>query len=291
MSLTHIRTFRVRYYECDAYGHVTEANYVRYMEEAAFAASAAAGYSMERYAALDRGWLVYETEIEYLGPLYYDDRVEVKTWVQDFRRVRSRRAYELRLAGTGQLAARAGTDWVYMQLSTRRPVVIEDDLKAAFFPEGPPQSLAARRRFPPSPPPPAGAFRWQRRVEWRDLDAAGHVNNAVYVDYIQEGWRRMMAAQGWPLERLRAEGVTLRARRQQLEYKVPALLDEDLEIETWLSEAAADSVLCHAAIRRAGDGRLVLRGRTLYVALEPEGQGLAVLPPGLVADLGPLMAG
>lgn len=291
MPLTHIRTFRVRYYECDAFGDVTEANYVRYMEEAAFAASAAAGYSLDRYAVLDRGWLVYETEIEYLQPLYYDDRIEVKTWVQDFRRVRSRRAYEFRLAGTEQLAARAVTDWVYMQLSTRRPAVIEDELKAVFFPEGLPQSLAARRRFPPSPAAPAGAFRWRRKVEWRDLDAAGHVNNAVYVDYIQEGWRRMMAAQGWPLERLRAEGITLRARRQQLEYKVPALLDEELEIETWLSEGAADSVLCHAAIRRAEDGRLVLRGRTRYVALEAEGQGPAVLPADLFADLGPLRAG
>ena len=291
MPLTHSRAFRVRYYECDPYGCVTEANYVRYMEEAAFAASAAAGYGVGRYASLDRLWVVYETEIEYLQPLYYDDRVEVKTWVQDFRRVRSRRAYEFRLADSEQLVARAVTDWVYLQLSTLRPVVIDDEMKAVFFPEGPPQSRPTRRRVPPVPAPPAGAFRWQRRVEWRDLDGAGHVNNAVYVDYIQEGWRRMMAAQGWPQERLRAEGIVLRARRQHLEYKAAALLDEDLEVETWLSEATADSVLCHAAIRRASDGRLVLRGRTLYVALEAEGQGPAVLPVNLSADLGPLMAG
>ena len=42
MALTHERTFRVRHYECDSYGHVNHANYLRYMQEAAFDASAAA---------------------------------------------------------------------------------------------------------------------------------------------------------------------------------------------------------------------------------------------------------
>ena len=96
MPLTHVRTFRVRHYECDAYGHVNYANYLRYMQEAAFDASAAAGYDLDRYEAMGRHWLVRETDIEYLRPLRYGDTVQVKTWVADFRRIRSRRAYEFR---------------------------------------------------------------------------------------------------------------------------------------------------------------------------------------------------
>ena len=49
MPLTHTRTFRVRYYECDANGHLTSANYLRYMQETAFDASTAAGYGIDRY--------------------------------------------------------------------------------------------------------------------------------------------------------------------------------------------------------------------------------------------------
>ena len=52
MPLTHTRTFRVRHYECDAYGHLNNANYLRYMQETAFDASAAAGYDLERYNKL-----------------------------------------------------------------------------------------------------------------------------------------------------------------------------------------------------------------------------------------------
>src|SRR3990172_10663548 len=98
MPFMHTRTFRVRRYECDAYGHLNNANYLRYMQETAFDASAAAGYDFDRYTAMGRLWTVRETDIEYLNPLQYADRVEVKTWVIDFRRVRSRRAYEFRKA-------------------------------------------------------------------------------------------------------------------------------------------------------------------------------------------------
>ena len=95
--------FRVRHYECDAYGHLNNANYVRYMQEAAFDASAAVGYDKNRYEAMGYLWLAHETEIEYLQPVIYGDTIEVKTWVGDFRRVRSRRFYEFRKAGHDDL--------------------------------------------------------------------------------------------------------------------------------------------------------------------------------------------
>ena len=54
MPLTHVRTFQVRYHECDSYGRVNHTNYLRYMQEAAFDASAAAGYDLVRYEAINR---------------------------------------------------------------------------------------------------------------------------------------------------------------------------------------------------------------------------------------------
>lgn len=132
MPLTHVRTFRVRHHECDAYGHVNHANYLRYMQEAAFDATAAAGYDLAHYEAMGCHWLARETDIEYLRPLHYGDSVLVKTWVADFRRVRSLRAYEFRLAESGELAARAHTEWVFLDSVTLRPTLIPRELKVAF---------------------------------------------------------------------------------------------------------------------------------------------------------------
>ena len=99
MMPVHERTFRVRHYECDMYGHVNHANYLRYMQEAAFDASAAVGYSLDTYQAMGRYWLIRDTDIEYLLPLRFGDTVRVKTWVVDFRRVRSRRAFSCGRSG------------------------------------------------------------------------------------------------------------------------------------------------------------------------------------------------
>ncbi len=112
--LTLERKFRVRHYECDAYGHVNHANYLRYMQEAAFDASAAAGHDIGCYEALGAWWWIRETAITYYRPLSYDDVVTVQTWVADFKRARSRRAYRFTHIETGDLVAEACSDWVYL---------------------------------------------------------------------------------------------------------------------------------------------------------------------------------
>jgi acyl-CoA thioester hydrolase len=287
MPLTHTRTFRVRHYECDAYGHVNHTNYLRYMQEAAFDASAAAGYDLARYDAIDRYWLVRETEIEYLHPLRYGDSVQVKTYVADFRRVRSRRAYELSLLGSGKPVARAQTDWVFLQQSTLRPTLIPEEMKAAFFPEGAPDSMPPRERFPEPPPPPASVFRQHRRAEWRDLDQAGHVNNAVYLSYVEDSGLQMLAASGWPIGRMEAEGVAIVARYHRIEYKEPAQLDDELAVTTWVSDVERSTAVRHTTITRAGDNILLARTRTIHVWIDTQTGKATPIPEGLLVDLAP----
>ncbi|HSJ54777.1 MAG TPA: thioesterase family protein, partial [Anaerolineae bacterium] len=235
MPRTYVRSFQVRHYECDAYGHLNHAGYLRYMQEAAFDASADAGYDMTRYQTLGTHWLVRDTEIEYRRPLCYRDQVQVKTWVADFRRVRSQRAYEFRVAGQDEVVARAATDWAYMQRDGSRPAEIPEEMKAAFFPEGAPEAGPPRPRFPGPAQPPASAFRMGRRVEWRDLDPAGHVNNGVYLAYVEDCGLQWLRSRGWPMARLVAEGLGIVARQHRIEYRQPALLDDELELFTWAS--------------------------------------------------------
>jgi acyl-CoA thioester hydrolase len=121
MPLTYQRTFNVRSYECDANGHVNQTQYLRYMQESAVEASASVGYDDPAYARLGTVWLIRETEVEYLNALKYGDSVTVTTWVGDFRRVRSRRFYELKHTVTGDLYARGNSDWVYLERDTMRP--------------------------------------------------------------------------------------------------------------------------------------------------------------------------
>ena len=52
------RAFRARYYECDAYGRVNNVNYLRYMQKAAFDASAARHYTITRVRVRDGALVV-----------------------------------------------------------------------------------------------------------------------------------------------------------------------------------------------------------------------------------------
>lgn len=262
MSITHSRTFRVRHYECDAYGHVNNVNYLRYMQETAFDAAAAVGYDSRHFEHSQHVWLVHETDIEYLHPLRYNDSVTVKTWVQDFRRTRSRRAYELTRESDGLSVARATTDWVYIDSTTGRPAAIPPEMIAAFG-LSPEQESGPRPKFPTAPPPPPRVFKMRRTVQWRDLDTMGHVNNAVYMDYVGDCGIAVIRAFGWSEAAMRQQGFGIVVKRHQVEYRAQALLNDDLEISTWVSGVRNASATRHYFVHRVSDGALLVQVHSL----------------------------
>ena len=287
MSLTHLARFKVRYYECDQYGHVNNANYLRYMQEAAFGASAQAGYDFARYDQIGQYWLVRETDLEYLKPLRYGDEFEIKTWVQDFRRVRSRRLYEFRMSGSDDPIARASTDWVYLDAKTNRPVTVPSEMINAFFPEGAPPAAPPRDPFPAAPPPPPGVFKMRRRVTFNEIDMAQHVNNAVYLSYVEDAAMQVSAHHGWPLEQMSAQGLAVIVRRQRIEYLQPAVMDDELEIATWVSNVKRASATRHFIISRRRDGEVLARVHTGVVWVDlATGQPIRI-PEQFLADFAP----
>jgi acyl-CoA thioester hydrolase len=290
MPLTHTRTFRVRHYECDLYGHVNNAVYLRYMQEAAFDAAEAAGYGVDQTAAMGRLWLARATDIEYLKPLRYGDSAEVKTWIADFRRVRSRRAYEMRTPGSEELVARGYTDWVFLDRATLQPVTIPAALIAAFFPEGAPSPSPPRERFPTAPPPPPGLFTLRRRVTWQDIDSAQHVNNAVYIAYVEDCGIQILHAYGWRVERMWDEGFAILMRRHQIEYLQSAVLDDELEIATWVSGVKRATATRHYTLKRVSDQAPIANVHTLCVWVNRSTGQPVRIPAHFLEDFGPNIA-
>jgi acyl-CoA thioester hydrolase len=290
MPLTHLEKFKVRYTECDRYGHVNNANYLRYMQEAAFGASAAAGYDFAKYDELGQYWLVRETDVEYLKPLRYHDEFEIKTWVQDFRRVRSRRLYEFRLSGSDDLIARASTDWVYLDLKANRPVSIPPEMIVAFYPEGVPDQAPPRDPFPAAPPPPPGVFKLRRRVTFNEIDMAQHVNNAVYLSYVEDAAMQVTAHYGWPIDQMYIQNQAILVRRQRIEYLQPALMQDEIEIVTWVSAVKRVSATRHFIISRAIDGEVLARVHTGVVWVDLITGQPQRFPEKFLADLAPNLA-
>lgn len=290
--MVHQRNFRVRHYECDVNGRAHSATYLNFMQEAAFDASAAAGYDFARYSDLGLSWLVRETDITYLRPtaMAYGASVQVKTWVIDFRRVRSRRAYEFSLNGSAELLAHASTDWVLLDSTSGRPTQIPPEMMWAFFPEGPPAQAPPRTRFPSSTPPQDTAFQLHWRIRWSDLDSVGHVNNAVYLGFLEDAAVSAASENAWPPARLRERGLMLLARQYRIEYRQPALLGDNLVLTTWLSDLDRSAGLRHFTITRLSDNALLLSARLAWELADRDTGEPVPIPADFIADLAPHLA-
>lgn len=231
---THTTRFEVNIYDLDAYGELRPSAALRYMQQTASDASAAAGFDMEWYERSATLWVIRRTIIDYLAPALYRDTLEVRTWVADMRRVRSQRDYELWRPRDQTLVARASTDWVYVDLARGVPVRPPEDMRQRLL-----SDVGAQPRPPRAARPvPAQAERLARRVEIADLDSVAHVNNAHYAVYVEQAVYDALAARGWRVDpSLRA--ARLRVQRHDLEYFAEAQYDDQLEAAVWF-DADAD---------------------------------------------------
>jgi acyl-CoA thioester hydrolase len=102
-------------------------------------------------------------------------------------------------------------------------------------------------------------FRYRCPMRWGDLDAQGHVNNAVYLDYLQEA-RVEFLLDGPPIMHdLLATGVLVVAH--QVEYLRPLAFDTTpVEIELWVQAVGGSRFEIGYDVNH--QGRLVGRART-----------------------------
>jgi acyl-CoA thioester hydrolase len=132
---------RVRYHEMDALGHVNNAVYQHYLEQAAIEHSEFLGFGPKRYEELDGVFVMRRIEIEYLRPAVAGDTLEVTTWLQQVRGPRAIRRYEIRQEGEEQILVTAEALWVWVDTKAMRPRAIPSLILDAFKQTMQPEAL------------------------------------------------------------------------------------------------------------------------------------------------------
>jgi acyl-CoA thioester hydrolase len=108
--------------DIDAYRHVNNAVYVRWLDQAAWEHSTRLGLSLERYLTMRRGMAVWRTQLHYLAPALPGDRVLVSTWlVLCDGRLRVDRRFQIRRESDGTDLLRALIHYVCIDLDDGRP--------------------------------------------------------------------------------------------------------------------------------------------------------------------------
>ncbi len=116
----------------DENGHVNNVTYVQWMQDIAVEHYASIG-GIEAQGS-DATWVVREHKIEYLLPAFENEEIEIRTWVENIRRVRSLRKYEFVRKSDGRVLVRGETDWVFVDAKTGSPRAVTESVINAFNP-------------------------------------------------------------------------------------------------------------------------------------------------------------
>ena len=172
--------YRVRFDECGPDGLARSSALLRYAQDVAWIHSERLGFDRDWYATRGLTWLVRAARVVVLQPVPLGTTLELSTTVSGFRKVWARRRTDGRFAD-GALAFWAHTDWVIVDargLPTRVPAEFPSVYGALPGPFEP-----GRVTLPATP---TGATTHRGVVRPQDLDPLGHVNNAAYLDYLEE---------------------------------------------------------------------------------------------------------
>lgn len=103
-------------------------------------------------------------------------------------------------------------------------------------------------------------------VRAEDIDSLGHVNNVVYLRWMQEAAAAHWEAAADPDTRASVAWVVI---RHEIDYKAPAFPGERLVVRTRVGQGTAATWDRHSEVRRLADDRLLAQCRSVYVPLDP----------------------
>jgi acyl-CoA thioester hydrolase len=106
------------------------------------------------------------------------------------------------------------------------------------------------------------------RVRHYELDALGHLNNVVFVQYMQEAAIEASSALGFGPDWYRANGVGWVVRRLAVRYHAQVTYGDEVDVNTWVSLMRGVRSRREYDLTRVSDGARVARGRAEWIYVD-----------------------
>jgi acyl-CoA thioester hydrolase len=103
------------------------------------------------------------------------------------------------------------------------------------------------------------------RVRYAEIDAQGHVNNAVYLSYFEVGRVEWLRAAGLSYRELEAQGYGIVVVEVLAHYRRAAFFDDELTLRTELADLSRASMRFEYVVSR--DGELLVTGHTRHACV------------------------
>ena len=109
------------------------------------------------------------------------------------------------------------------------------------------------------------AYEMEIAVQDQDIDFLGHVNNVVYVDWVQ----RVAVAHWEVLATPEEKEIYLWVvSRHEIDYKRPVMREDVIKARTWVGVVSKGVFERHTTLHRGTDGKLAAQVRTLWCPID-----------------------
>ena len=113
-------------------------------------------------------------------------------------------------------------------------------------------------------------YEYHHLVTEDEIDGLGHVNNVVYLKWLQDAAVAHSRANGWPGSRYRELKIGWVARSHFIEYLQPAFVNEEIVVQTWISTLQKVKSLRKYRILRPADSQILVRAETNWTFVNYE---------------------
>jgi acyl-CoA thioester hydrolase len=124
-------------------------------------------------------------------------------------------------------------------------------------------------------------------VRTYECDSYGHVNNAVYLNYLEYARYQLLKDVGFDYPAAIRAGYGVYVAKVSIEYKKPALMEDELLIRSWPVRKGAVSGVIAPRILRGED--LIAEAEITWAFVDSRGVPIKIPPewdkPGLKPDI------
>jgi acyl-CoA thioesterase FadM len=277
---------QIRPSDCDSYGHVNNAIYVSYFQQALADGLTRRGCGNDWRTEGEYRWEPQTLHLEYRRPATYGENLEARLWLAQPDRIHPGFGFDLRSnpAAGGDPAPvvfRALGIWTRKQRKNDALCEINREVLEDFSSE----SGALPRGFEaPAAIASAREYRRERIVELGEVDPTGFVHPQALFQWFEESIHDASAQAGWPLARWLAAGVfTLQTRHDAEIFTLPRGGDT-VQIASRLIDARRLGGTWLIEVHRSSNHQLLARDFSTGVHLNLEGRPTAP-PAQIIQDI------
>jgi len=108
-------------------------------------------------------------------------------------------------------------------------------------------------------------YEMELTVQHSDIDQLGHVNNVVYLRWVQDAATSHWYSAATEEQKSNLLWVVV---KHEIEYKRPAMESDELVIRTWVGQASRRLFERHTEILRKSDKKVIVKAVTYWAPID-----------------------